>query len=100
LVSSDLMTEISGDPARLAFELHRDSGVPLHRQLETAIRDSIRTGALRRGSVLPPTRVLAADLDVSRGVVVEWLRPFRLCLVPASHMSHWCRRGRAAGRLA
>jgi GntR family transcriptional regulator/MocR family aminotransferase len=71
LVSSDLMTETRGDPGRLAFELHRDNGVPLHRQLETAIRDSIRTGALRRGSVLPPTRVLAADLDVSRGVVVE-----------------------------
>ncbi|HEY7260783.1 MAG TPA: PLP-dependent aminotransferase family protein [Trebonia sp.] len=50
-----------------------DSGArtPLHRQIEAAIRDSIRAGRLPRGSLLPPTRVLAADLGVSRGVVVE-----------------------------
>ena len=45
--------------------------IPLHRQIEAAIRDSIRAGRLTRGSLLPPTRVLAADLGVSRGVVVE-----------------------------
>jgi GntR family transcriptional regulator/MocR family aminotransferase len=50
-----------------------DSGarIPLHRQIEASIRDSIRAGRLPRGSLLPPTRVLAADLGVSRGVVVE-----------------------------
>src|SRR5438874_13467130 len=51
--------------------LRRDVGVPLHRQIEAAIRDAIRSGALRQGAVLPPTRILAADLGVSRGVVVE-----------------------------
>src|SRR6516165_3307202 len=51
--------------------LRRNAGIPLHRQIETSIRDSIRAGRLPRGSSLPPTRMLAADLGVSRGVVVE-----------------------------
>jgi GntR family transcriptional regulator / MocR family aminotransferase len=45
--------------------------VPLHRQIETSIREAIRAGRLPRGASLPPTRMLAADLGVSRGVVVE-----------------------------
>jgi GntR family transcriptional regulator / MocR family aminotransferase len=45
--------------------------IPLHRQIETSIRDSIRAGRLPRRASLPPSRVLAADLGVSRGVVVE-----------------------------
>ena len=55
----------------LLIGLDRNSGVPLHRQLEAAIRDRIRTGGLRKGAVLPPTRTVAAQLGVSRGVVVE-----------------------------
>jgi GntR family transcriptional regulator/MocR family aminotransferase len=51
--------------------LQRDARIPLHRQVETSIRDAIRAGRLPRGSSLPPSRVLAADLGVSRGVVVE-----------------------------
>jgi GntR family transcriptional regulator/MocR family aminotransferase len=51
--------------------LDRDTRVPLHRQIESAIRDSIRAGRLPRGSSLPPSRMLAADLGISRGVVVE-----------------------------
>jgi GntR family transcriptional regulator / MocR family aminotransferase len=51
--------------------LQRDARIPLHRQIETSIRDSIRAGRLPRGSSLPPSRMLAADLGVSRGVVVE-----------------------------
>jgi len=51
--------------------LRPDVPVPLHRQIETSIREGIRAGRLPRGSSLPPTRVLAADLGVSRGVVVE-----------------------------
>src|SRR5215469_10651728 len=51
--------------------LQRDARIPLHRQIETSIRDSIRAGRLPRGASLPPSRVLAADLGVSRGVVVE-----------------------------
>jgi GntR family transcriptional regulator/MocR family aminotransferase len=55
----------------LQVELSRDSTVPLHRQLENAIRAGIRSGQLRGDSSLPPTRTLAAALGVSRGVVVE-----------------------------
>jgi GntR family transcriptional regulator/MocR family aminotransferase len=45
--------------------------VPLHRQIETAIRDGIRSGRLQLDSPVPPTRAIAAALGVSRGVVVE-----------------------------
>src|SRR5215468_1088378 len=55
----------------LLVVLQRDEQAPLHRQIETSIRDSIRAGRLPRGSTLPPSRMLAADLGVSRGVVVE-----------------------------
>ena len=51
--------------------LTRDSGVALHRQIEASIRDAIRAGRLPRGTSLPPTRGLADELGVSRGVVVE-----------------------------
>jgi GntR family transcriptional regulator/MocR family aminotransferase len=57
--------------ADVLIELRRDGGEPLHRQIESAIRDSIRAGRLRQGASLPPTRAIAADLGVSRGVVVE-----------------------------
>src|SRR6266700_1700670 len=55
----------------LLVVLQRSERIPLHRQIATSIRDSIRAGRLPRGSSLPPSRVLAADLGVSRGVVVE-----------------------------
>jgi GntR family transcriptional regulator/MocR family aminotransferase len=57
--------------SELPLVLQRAAGIPLHRQIETAIRDSIRAGRLPLGSSLPPSRLLAADLGVSRGVVVE-----------------------------
>jgi len=55
----------------LLVPLERDSGIALHSQIETWIRDAIRAGRLLRGIPLPPTRALARDLGVSRGVVVE-----------------------------
>jgi GntR family transcriptional regulator/MocR family aminotransferase len=45
--------------------------VALHRQIEASIRAGIRAGRLPCGTALPPTRALARDLGVSRGVVVE-----------------------------
>jgi GntR family transcriptional regulator / MocR family aminotransferase len=71
---SDSVHVISTDspPAGdVLVEIARDSGVPLHRQIETSIRDGIRAGRLPRGTALPPTRRLAAELNVSRGVVIE-----------------------------
>ncbi|MBO3751646.1 PLP-dependent aminotransferase family protein [Streptosporangiaceae bacterium NEAU-GS5] len=55
----------------LLVELRKDAGVPLHQQIEAAVRDGIRSGRLPVGASLPPTRTVAADLGVSRGVVVE-----------------------------
>jgi GntR family transcriptional regulator / MocR family aminotransferase len=46
-------------------------GVPLRRQLERQLRDAIRSGRLGAGSALPPSRLLAEELGVSRGVVVD-----------------------------
>lgn len=55
----------------LLIELRRDLPIAFHRQVETGIRDRIRHGQLPSGTVLPSTRELAADLGLSRGVVVE-----------------------------
>jgi len=48
-----------------------DRAEPLRAQLERELRASIRSGRLRAGVKLPPSRVLADELEVSRGVVVE-----------------------------
>ena len=48
-----------------------DRGAPLRAQLERELREAIRSGRLRAGGKLPPSRLLADELDVSRGVVVE-----------------------------
>jgi GntR family transcriptional regulator/MocR family aminotransferase len=48
-----------------------DRTAPLRSQLERELRASIRAGRLRAGSKLPPSRALAGELGVSRGVVVE-----------------------------
>lgn len=61
----------TGLAGELLIELRRDGQVPLQRQIEASIRDGIRSGRLRLGTSLPPTRSVAADLGVSRGVVVE-----------------------------
>src|SRR5215468_8013604 len=64
------MARIRSD-SELLVVIRPDGPVPLHRQIETSVREAIRAGRLPRGSRLPPSRVLAADLGVSRGVVVE-----------------------------
>jgi GntR family transcriptional regulator / MocR family aminotransferase len=46
-------------------------GPPLRAQLERELRMAIRTGRVRHGMTLPSSRALAADLGVSRGLVVE-----------------------------
>ena len=55
----------------LLVELTRDDAEPLHRQLEARLRSRIRDGRLAAGTVLPSSRALAAELGVSRGIVVE-----------------------------
>ena len=48
-----------------------DRSQPLRAQLEQQVRDGIRRGRLRPGTRLPPSRLLAEELGISRGVVVE-----------------------------
>jgi GntR family transcriptional regulator/MocR family aminotransferase len=59
-----------GSPS-LLLRLDRESDLPLHEQIERAIRDGIREGRLGAGTPLPSSRALAAELGVSRGVVTE-----------------------------
>ena len=55
----------------LLVELDRAAQEPLHRQLANGLRDAIRSGRLTPATRLPSTRVLAADLGVSRRLVVD-----------------------------
>jgi len=51
--------------------LEPERGETLRAALRRALRDAIRTGALREGVRLPASRVLAQHLGVSRGVVSD-----------------------------
>jgi hypothetical protein len=53
------------------LEIDFRTGGSLRRQLEDALRVAIRSGRLMPGSALPPSRDLAEQLGVSRGVVVD-----------------------------
>jgi GntR family transcriptional regulator/MocR family aminotransferase len=53
------------------IHLALDRAAPLRAQLERDLRTAIRSGRLRAGTKLPPSRLLADELQVSRGVVVE-----------------------------
>lgn len=44
---------------------------PLHRQLFLKLRDNILTGAIKPGTRLPSTRLLATDLNISRNTVLS-----------------------------
>jgi GntR family transcriptional regulator/MocR family aminotransferase len=55
----------------LLVDLRRDDPRPLHFQLEQELRTAIRNGRLAPEAALPSTRVLADQLGLSRGVVVE-----------------------------
>jgi GntR family transcriptional regulator/MocR family aminotransferase len=53
-----------------AFEVTRENDTPLFRQLYLQLRAAILSRRLRPGTKLPSTRVLAAQLGVSRSAVV------------------------------
>jgi GntR family transcriptional regulator/MocR family aminotransferase len=53
------------------LDLALEAGKPVRRQLEQALRDAIRSGRLQPDAMLPPSRVLAEQLGISRGVVVD-----------------------------
>src|SRR6185437_10299504 len=62
---------VRGSVGDVDLEIEFRDGVSLRRQLEDALRVAIRSGRLPPGSVLPPSRDLADQLSVSRGVVVD-----------------------------
>ncbi|MEV7962898.1 PLP-dependent aminotransferase family protein [Oerskovia paurometabola] len=63
-----------GPTTALAWETVLDLGTgpgPLHRRLEDAVREAVHLGRVPPGAALPPSRVLADTLGVSRWVVTE-----------------------------
>ena len=60
-----------GFPADLLVTLDRARPRSLRVQLERGLRDAIASGSLAPGAALPPSRLLARELDVSRSVVVD-----------------------------
>lgn len=62
---------MSLNAAELLVVLDEPGRQPVRVRLANALRDAIRSGQLSTGATLPSTRVLADDLGVSRGVVVE-----------------------------
>ena len=53
----------------IQITLDRDSRKHLYDQIYTFIADAVRRGELQQGERLPSTRILAANLDVSRSTV-------------------------------
>ena len=65
-----LKEPISHDPTGPLLVVQIDRRRPLRRQLERELRSLVQSQSLPVGTRLPSTRALAADLGVSRGVVV------------------------------
>jgi GntR family transcriptional regulator/MocR family aminotransferase len=63
--------EWSGWSPQLLIELDRGSATPLRSQLEAHLRAAIRAGRLAAGERLPSSRVLAAHLGLSRGLIQD-----------------------------
>lgn len=58
--------------ANFGLDLHLDlQGSPVRAGLEDSLRTAIQGGRLAAGSLLPPTRALAADLGIARNTVAE-----------------------------
>jgi GntR family transcriptional regulator/MocR family aminotransferase len=55
----------------MLLAIDRTAADPLHAQVEAQLRAAIQTARLPAGAPLPPSRTLARQLGVSRGVVVE-----------------------------
>src|SRR5262249_35143076 len=58
-------------PPEILLRLKAKSDASLRIQIESGLRQAIHSGRLAAGTLLPATRVLAADLGISRGVVIE-----------------------------
>ena len=63
--------DFSGVVPDLGIGVDRSTGVPLGHQVQEELRTAIRRGRLRPGERLPSSRQLAAQVGVSRGLVVS-----------------------------
>ena len=76
--NSDIPKQTNSDddgfPGDVLVDLRHDQDRPLRERLEHALRSAIQQQLLAAGTALPPTRVLAAELGISRSVVVEAYR--------------------------
>lgn len=63
--------EWTGSGPELLLSVSRGSGRALGAQIQDQLRAAIRTGRLTAGERLPSSRLLAAQLAVSRGLVIE-----------------------------
>jgi len=63
--------EWAGLGPELLLALDRSRPEPLRSQLELQLREAIRSGRLAAGERLPSSRALAAELGLSRGLVLE-----------------------------
>jgi GntR family transcriptional regulator/MocR family aminotransferase len=61
----------AGFPADVLVDCRPQAGRGVRERLEQGLRSAIQSGRLRPDTLLPATRVLAAELGVSRSVVVE-----------------------------
>jgi GntR family transcriptional regulator / MocR family aminotransferase len=69
--SNSMSIQWAGLGPDLLLALDRTREQPLGAQLETALREAIRSGRLTGGERLPSSRELARELGVSRGLVQE-----------------------------
>ena len=69
--ATESMSDRATSGPELFAPLDRAAPLPLHAQLERAVRDAISAGGLRPGARLPASRALAQAAGVSRGVVSE-----------------------------
>jgi GntR family transcriptional regulator / MocR family aminotransferase len=60
-----------GFPSDLLVDVRNGRGAGIRERLEAALRSGIQGGQLVAGAALPPSRVLADELGISRSVVVE-----------------------------
>src|ERR671933_755694 len=65
------VTRVDQFAPELLVSIDRNRGGLLRAQIERQLRDAVRSGRLHAGTPLPSTRVLARQLGVARGVVVE-----------------------------
>src|SRR5690242_15254841 len=72
VVRSNVMSRNQSNTAwDLLLDLDKQPPGPRHTRLAAAWRMAIRGGVLPAGSLLPPSRLLAADLGYSRWTVTE-----------------------------